>query len=100
MAFTVGQLSFAPNLVVLLSPTSIGIISGIIALLIVYYLLQRQINQRLRAETILRQQTEKERLINQIARQIRQSLNLEEVLATTVAEVRRYELLSLAVAEG
>jgi PAS domain S-box-containing protein len=90
MAFTVGQLSFAPNLVVLLSPTSIGIISGIIALLIVYYLLQRQINQCLRAETILRQQTEKERLINQIARQIRQSLNLEEVLATTVAEVRRF----------
>ncbi|MGK7953623.1 MAG: PAS domain S-box protein [Xenococcaceae cyanobacterium] len=90
MTFTVERLGLAPNLVVILSPTGIGIILGIVALLTAYYLLHRQINQRLRAETILRQQTERERLINQIAQQIRQSLNLEEVLATTVAEVRTF----------
>ena len=90
MNFTVDQLGLAPNLVVILSPTGISIILGIVALLTAYYLLHRQINQRLRAETILRQQTERERLINQIAQQIRQSLNLEEVLATTVAEVRTF----------
>ncbi|MBF2067775.1 MAG: PAS domain S-box protein [Calothrix sp. C42_A2020_038] len=61
-----------------------------IALLIVYYLLQRQIRERRQAESVLQQQTKRERLVNQIAQHIRQSLNLEEVLATTVAEVRQF----------
>ncbi|MDJ0692690.1 MAG: PAS domain S-box protein, partial [Xenococcaceae cyanobacterium MO_188.B32] len=66
-----------------ISPTIlIGL--GSIALVSSYYLLQRQI------KIILWQQTERERLVNQIAQQIRQSLNLEEVLATTVAEVRKF----------
>jgi PAS domain S-box-containing protein len=63
-----------------------------IAFLSIYYLLQRQISQRCQAELSLRQQTEGERLVNQIAQHIRQSLNLEEVLATTVADVRQFLL--------
>ncbi len=66
-----------------LSPT-ILISLGSIALVSASYLLQRQI------KVMLWQQTERERLVNQIAQQIRQSLNLEEVLATTVAEVRKF----------
>lgn len=58
--------------------------------IVVYYLLQRQVTQRRQAEFFLQQQTERERLVNQIAQHIRQSLNLEEVLATTVAEVRKF----------
>jgi PAS domain S-box-containing protein len=63
-----------------------------VAFLAVYYLLQRQISQRRQAELNLRQQTERERLVNQIAQHIRQSLNLEEVLTTTVADVRQFLL--------
>ena len=66
-----------------LSPTML-ISLGSIVLVSASYLLQRQI------KVILWQQTERERLVNQIAQQIRQSLNLEEVLATTVAEVRKF----------
>ncbi len=44
--------------------------------------------QRLLAE--LRQQTERERLMAKIAAQIRATLNLEEVLNTTVREVRQF----------
>ncbi|NER52390.1 MAG: PAS domain S-box protein [Symploca sp. SIO1A3] len=69
---------------------SIGLAS--IAFLSIYYLLQRQIFQRRQAEMSLRQQTERERLVNQIAQHIRQSLNLEEVLATTVSDVRQFLL--------
>jgi PAS domain S-box-containing protein len=68
----------------------IGFALGSFALSIVYYLLQRQIAQRRRAEIELQQKTKRERLVNQIAQHIRQSLNLEEVLATTVAEVREF----------
>ncbi len=60
------------------------------SLLVLYYLLQRQINQRRRTEALLQQQTQRERLVNQIAHHIRLSLNLEEVLSTTVAEVREF----------
>jgi PAS domain S-box-containing protein len=72
------------------SPISIRIELGTIILLVAYYLLQRQITKRRQAEVSLRQQTERERLVHQIAQQIRQSLNLEEVLTTTVAEVRKF----------
>lgn len=63
-----------------------------VAFLAIYYLLQRQISQRRQAEMNLRQQTERERLVNQIAQHIRQSLNLEEVLTTTVSDVREFLL--------
>ena len=53
------------------------------------YLFKRQISRR-RIEFILRRQTQRERLIHQITQQIRQSLKLEEVLITTVAEVRNF----------
>ncbi len=72
------------------SPSNIPIELGTIILLMVYYLLQWQITKRRQAEVSLRQQTERERLVHQIAQQIRQSLNLEEVLATTVAEVSKF----------
>lgn len=55
-----------------------------------YYLLQRQISQRRHTETLLEQQTQRERLVKQITHHIRESLNLEEVLNTTVAEVRQF----------
>jgi GAF domain-containing protein len=48
------------------------------------------VTKRQRAEVVLRQQTERERLVNQIAQHIRESLDLDEVLTTTVAEVREF----------
>jgi len=66
----------------------IGLIIG--ALFLIYRCLQKQISQRQKAEMSLRQQTERERLVNQIAQHIRQSLNLEEVLVTTVADVKEF----------
>jgi PAS domain S-box-containing protein len=72
------------------SPSNIHIELATIILLMVYSLLQWQITKRRQAEVSLRQQTERERLVHQIAQQIRQSLNLEEVLATTVAKVREF----------
>lgn len=41
-------------------------------------------------EMLLRDQAERERMIHSIAQTIRQSLNLEQVLTTTVAEVRYF----------
>jgi PAS domain S-box-containing protein len=57
---------------------------------ITFFLLQNQIRKRKNTEIILQQQTERERLINQIAQHIRQSLNLDEVLITTVADVKEF----------
>ena len=71
---------------------SIGLGLASVAFFAVYCLVRKQISQRLQAELSLRQQTERERLVNQIAQHIRQSLNLEEVLATTVADVRQFLL--------
>lgn len=51
--------------------------------------LQQEIIERKRAEEILRQQTERERLVAESAQRIRQSLDLKETLNTTVAEVRQ-----------
>nr|MDJ0650557.1 GAF domain-containing protein [Xenococcaceae cyanobacterium MO_188.B19] len=64
--------------------------SGFLVLLGIYLLLQRQIQRRYQAEVILYQQSEREQLVNQIAQQIRQSLDLESVLSTTVKEVRKF----------
>ncbi|MEH2206213.1 MAG: PAS domain S-box protein [Nostoc sp.] len=47
------------------------------------------INTRKEAEVMLRQQAEGERLITEVTQQIRQSLNLEEVLNTTVNSIRQ-----------
>ncbi|QLE51842.1 PAS domain S-box protein [Nostoc sp. C057] len=46
------------------------------------------ISTRKQAEKLLRQQAEGERLITEVTQQIRQSLNLEEVLNTTVNSIR------------
>ncbi len=50
----------------------------------------QEITRRQHAERLLRQQTSRERLVDRIALQIRQSLELDEVLATTVEEVQRF----------
>jgi PAS domain S-box-containing protein len=73
-----------------ISPIGIGLAAGLVALFFAYYLFQKQIDRRLQAETILQQQTKRERLVNQIAQHIRQSLNLGEVLSTTATEVREF----------
>jgi len=48
------------------------------------------ITERKRAEATLQQQAEKERLIQAISLRIRQSLELEEILNTTVSQVRQF----------
>ncbi|HEY9858794.1 MAG TPA: PAS domain S-box protein, partial [Candidatus Obscuribacterales bacterium] len=50
----------------------------------------RDITERKRAERALQKQTDRERLMRLIAQRIHQSLNLEEILNTTVAEVRQF----------
>ena len=50
----------------------------------------RDISQRKQVETLLQQQLEKERLIHTIALRIRESLDLESCLQTTVDEVRQF----------
>lgn len=50
----------------------------------------RDISDRKQAERARRQQTERERLMNAIAHRIRQSLDLSEILNTTVDEVRQF----------
>ncbi len=51
---------------------------------------QAEIAQRQQAEAALMQQILKERLMVTIAQRIRQSLNLEDILNTTVAEVQQF----------
>jgi PAS domain S-box-containing protein len=48
------------------------------------------VTDRKRAQEALRQQFQRERLLGAIAQRIRQSLNLEEILNTTVAEVQQF----------
>lgn len=55
-----------------------------------YELSQAELAQRQQAEAVLRQQFLKERLMAESAQRIRQSLNLEDILNTTVAEVRQF----------
>jgi PAS domain S-box-containing protein len=50
----------------------------------------RDITDRKRVEEALRQQVEREQLMARMTQRIHQSLNLEEILNTTVAEVRQY----------
>lgn len=48
------------------------------------------ITSHVKTEQILRQQAERERLVREIAANIRRSLNIEQVLNTAVAEVRQF----------
>lgn len=52
--------------------------------------LQRQVHERRRAKAALQKQISRERLVNRIADRIRESLNLENILATTVTEVQQF----------
>jgi len=54
-----------------------------------YQQAQTEIHQRQQAEAQLRQQVQREQLIGAISQRIRQSLNLEDTLKRTVAEVRQ-----------
>ncbi len=49
-----------------------------------------ELAERNRHEQVLRQQMAQERLVMEISQRIRRSLNLEEILSTTVAEVRQF----------
>ncbi len=68
----------------------IGITAFILLAIAICGYLTQEISRRQQAERLLRQQTDRERLVNRIALQIRQSLKLDEVLATTVEEVQRF----------
>jgi len=48
------------------------------------------VTERRQIEEALRRQSKRERLVAEIAQRIRQSLDLDEILKTTVAEVRRF----------
>lgn len=50
----------------------------------------KDITERKQAEEALRQQAERERLVNTIAQRIRNSLDLEAILNTAVSEVRQF----------
>lgn len=63
---------------------------GVIILLGSYYLIWREVIRRRQAEINLWKQSERERVINQITQQIRKSLNLDDILHTTVTEVRDF----------
>jgi PAS domain S-box-containing protein len=68
----------------------IGFALGGLILVAIFRYFKQEISRRRRATRELRQQTERERLVHQISQQIRQSLDLDEVMATTVAEVQRF----------
>jgi diguanylate cyclase (GGDEF)-like protein/PAS domain S-box-containing protein len=55
-----------------------------------YQQAQDEIFHRQQTEAILRQQVEREHLISEIAQRIRQSLDLHQILNTTVSEVRQF----------
>jgi diguanylate cyclase (GGDEF)-like protein/PAS domain S-box-containing protein len=55
-----------------------------------YQQAQTEIFHRQQTEAVLRQQVERERLISEIAQRIYQSLDLHQILNTTVSEVRQF----------
>ncbi|MEM6450041.1 MAG: PAS domain S-box protein [Cyanobacteria bacterium P01_D01_bin.105] len=63
---------------------------GILFLGCLFWYYTQEVKRRRDVEILLRQTTERERLVTQIAQQIRQSLDLNEVLTTTVAEVQQF----------
>ena len=52
--------------------------------------LQKQVDERRRAKVALQYQIDRERLVNRMAQHIRQSLNLDDILQTTVTEVQQF----------
>ncbi|UBF28470.1 PAS domain S-box protein [Kovacikia minuta CCNUW1] len=58
--------------------------------LIGHHCFTKDITERKQAEETLRQQAERERLMSAIARRIRNSLDVEEILDTTALEVRQF----------
>ncbi|HEY9607590.1 MAG TPA: PAS domain S-box protein, partial [Allocoleopsis sp.] len=52
--------------------------------------LKQEIHEREQAEAALRLQAQRERLVTGIAHYIRQSLNLDEILNTTVTQIRQF----------
>ncbi|MEL7357959.1 MAG: PAS domain S-box protein [Cyanobacteria bacterium J06634_6] len=63
---------------------------GLLSLVAICSYYTREVKRRRDIEVVLRQKNERERLMVQIAQQIRQSLDIDEVLATTVEEVQRF----------
>jgi PAS domain S-box-containing protein len=63
---------------------------GVLLLVIICPYFKQEVARRQTAESVLRQQTDRERLVNQIAQHIRQSLDLDKVLETTVADVQSF----------
>jgi PAS domain S-box-containing protein len=63
---------------------------GVLLLVIICPYFKQEVARRRTAESVLRQQTDRERLVNQIAQHIRQSLDLDKVLETTVADVQSF----------
>ncbi|MEA5452408.1 EAL domain-containing protein [Leptolyngbya sp. CCNP1308] len=55
-----------------------------------YQQAQTEILHRQQTEAVLQQQVERERLISEIAQRIHQSLDLHQILSTTVSEVRQF----------
>lgn len=55
-----------------------------------YIAIRNDITERKQLEEVLRQQSERERLVVQMAQRIHRSLQLEEILNTTVSEVRQF----------
>ncbi|WP_052672308.1 GAF domain-containing protein [Aliterella atlantica] len=55
-----------------------------------YQKVQNELKERQKAEIALQQQTERERLVNELAQRVRQSLDLEIALETTVVGVRKF----------
>lgn len=90
IAATVIKLGTSPDRDDFMSQLGIYLSLGTVVFLTIYYLFKRQVAQRHQAEVVLSQQTKRERVVNQIAQHIRQSLNLEKVLVTTVSEVREF----------
>jgi PAS domain S-box-containing protein len=67
----------------------IGICLSLLILLAGSFFAVREGTRRRQTEQLLLQQTDRERLVTKIAQHIRQSLDLDEVLSTTVKEVQR-----------
>jgi PAS domain S-box-containing protein len=63
---------------------------SILWMVVIYKYFHQEFTRRSDAEQELRQQTERERLVHEIARQVREFLDLDHVMATTVREVQRF----------
>ncbi|HIK14120.1 MAG TPA: amino acid permease [Leptolyngbyaceae cyanobacterium M33_DOE_097] len=55
-----------------------------------YLVILRDVSERVATEKVMRQQAERERVLSEIALNMHQSLELEQILGTAVAEVRQF----------